>query len=131
MVDFTPLIATAQRLISENGRSVTLVELDSSPADPSKPWKGAADPRAVPDASLTLDAVFVNPGTATTSLGLSLETSDFIKRSEQIMIISPGASVDLTGFEEVSDDSVTWKIQGMEILKPGAEVVVAFIGVRR
>ncbi len=130
MVDFAPLIATAQRLISENGRSVTLVEFDSAPADGSKPWKGAADPRAVPDAELTLDAVFVNPGGAT-SLGLSLETSDFIKRSEQIMIISPGASVDLTEFEEVLDDAVTWKIQGMEILKPGAEVVVAFIGVRR
>jgi len=130
MVDFVPLIATAQRLITENGRSVTLVKLNSTPAVASQPWKGAADPRAVPAATLVLDAVFVEPSSAV-RLGLSAETSDMIKRSDQIMIISPGASEDVTLYHEVTDGSTNWKIGAVEVLRPGAEIVLAFIGVRR
>lgn len=130
MVDTTKLIATAQRLIKKNGRAVQLLQFDSAPANPSQPWKGNADPRATPDATLDLSAVFVQPSSAV-RLGLSAESSDLIKRSEQILIVSPGPTVDVRVFHEVVDDTENWKIQGVEILKPGSEVLLAFIGVRR
>ena len=131
MVDLTPLIAVAQRLITENGRSVTLVQFDTVPTSASQPWKGNADPRATPAAELPIDAAFVNPSGAS-SLGLSLTTSDLLKRSEQILIISPGAQVDVTPFHEVLDiDGTSWKIQAMEVLRPGTETALAFIGVKR
>jgi hypothetical protein len=129
-IDYTAAIATAQRLIGENGRSVTLVEFNRTPANVAEPWKGAADPRAVPDSTLVVDAVFVEPSSAT-KLGLALVDSDLVKRSDQIMIVSPGAAVDLSVFQEVLDTSVRWKITAIEVLKPGASVVLAYIGVRR
>lgn len=129
MVDFAGLIALAQRLISENGRSVTLIEFDTTPPDPSKPWKGPADPRANPASQLTLDATFVSPGSAA-QLGLALETSDLIKLSEQILIMSPGANVDVTVFHEVIDDGETWKIETIEVLRPATDVLVVYMGVK-
>ena len=130
MVETAPLIATAQRLITENGRSVTFVEFDSTPGDVAKPWGGPADPRSNPDSTLTVDAVFVNPSGAA-SLGLSTETSDLVKRSEQILIVSPGASADLTIYQEIIDGSDRWKIMGIETLKPGASVMINYVGVKR
>ncbi len=130
MVDFVGLTATAQRLISENGRSVTLLQFDSDPADADQPWDGAADIRTDPDDTLTLDAVFVSPSGAP-SLGFIAVTSDLIKLAEQIIIISPGASRDVTGFQEVDDGGTNWKITAVEVLRPAADVVLAYMGLKR
>jgi len=130
VVETASLIATAQRLITENGRSVTFVQFDSTPTDGAKPWLGPTDPRTTPDSTLTVDAVFVSPAGAA-SLGLKAETSDLLKRSEQIMVVSPGAAVDLRIFNEVTDDSTQWKIVGVQTLKPGSSVMLSYVGVRR
>lgn len=130
MVDTANVIQTAQRLITANGRSVTFVNFSSTLQNSSRPWLGAADPRATPDNTLTVDAVFVEPSSAV-RLGLSQEASDLVKNSEQIMIVSPGATADLSIYQEVDDDSVRWKIEAVETLKPGAAVLLAFVGVKR
>ena len=130
MVDTTAIIETAQRLITENGRSVTFVQFDSTPGDAAKPWNGPTDPRATPDSTLTVDAVFVPPSSAS-SLGLKDEVNDLVKRSEQIMIVSPGAAADLSIYQEVTDGGEQWKIVGVETLKPGASVMLNYVGVRR
>ncbi len=130
MVEYADFITTAQELITEFGRRITLVQFDGIPATPSQPWKGANDPRAAPTASLILDAVFVEPQDAV-KLGLAAESSDLIKRSEQILILSPGAAVDVRVYHEVIDDNENWKIQGVAVLRPGKEVVLAFIGVKQ
>ena len=131
MVDYTKLITTTQRLISASGRSVTLVEFDSTLADPNKPWNGATDPRTAPDSTLDVDAVFVEPQSAL-RLGLLFLTDDLLKRAEQIMLISPGAAVDLSIFNEVIDsDSSRWKIIDSRILKPGDDVVLTYLTVIR
>lgn len=130
MVETAPLIATAQRLITENGRSVTFVEFNSTPGDASKPWDAPTNPRTDPDSTLVLDAVFVSP-TGAASLGFKAETSDLVKRSEQIMIVSPGAAIDLTIFQEIIDGSDRWKIVGVETLKPGNSVILNYVGVKR
>ena len=130
MVEYADFISTAQELITEFGRSITLVQFDGIPATPAQPWKGATDPRAAPTASLILDAVFVEPASAV-KLGLAAESSDLIKRSEQILMVSPGADADVQIYHEVIDNHENWKIQGVTILRPGAEVVLAFIGVKQ
>jgi hypothetical protein len=129
VVDFAPLLATAQRLISENGRSVTFIRHDETLADPLQPWLGPADPRATPDASLALDAVFVEPSSAV-KLGIASETDDLILNSEQIMIVAPTAT-DLKQFQEVIDETIYWKITEMTTLRPGTLAVVSFVGVKR
>lgn len=131
MVDAVALVATAQRLIQENGRSVTFISHDQTLDDAAKPWQGATTgPRTTPDDSFITDAVFVEPSAAA-RLGLSSEQSDLIKRSDQIMIVSPGTGIDLNDFEEVLDETVYWKITGIEILRPGTTTFLAFIGVKR
>ena len=130
MVDLVPLIATAQRLITENGRSVTFVAYDSVSADPTKPWEGPDDPRTTPVASDAFDAVFVEPS-GTKGLGASLAVEDLAKRSEKIMIVAAGAQVDLSIYNEVIDESVTYKIEGIETLRPGSLTVLAFVGLKR
>ena len=130
MVDFTEIITVAQELITENGRSITLVAFNSTPQDPARPWLGPTDPRAKPDSTLTLDAVFVHPSSAT-ALGLSQSGFDLLKTAEQIAIASPGATADLSVFQEVIDGTTRWKIEKIETLRPGREVVLAFIAVKR
>lgn len=130
MVDAVKVIATAQRLIAKHGRAVTLLQLDSTPPDPSKPWNGPPDPRATPDDTLDLIAVFVEPSSAV-RLGLSAQESDLVKRSDQILIVSPGAAEDVRRFHEVIDTGESWKIEIVEILRPAEEILLAFIGVRR
>lgn len=130
MVDYVSLTATAQRLITKNGRSVTLLKFDSTPEEAAKPWNGPSNPRGTPDAELPIDAVFVEPSAAV-KLGLSLETDDLVKRSEQIMIVSPGVAADLSTYNEVLDDSEYWKITGIQVLKPASSVVLGFVGVAR
>ena len=130
MVETAPLIATAQRLITENGREVTFVQFDSTPGDANKPWNGPTDPRAAPDSTLVLDAVFVAAGAAG-GLGLSETVSDLLKRSDQIMIISPGASADMSIYQEVIDGGERWKVVGVETLKPGSSVLINYVGVKR
>lgn len=129
MVDFAPLIATAQRLISENGRGVTLLRFDSTPADPAQPWDGPTNPRTTPDETIDVEASFVP---ASGNWGLtSIVSDDLIKRSEQVCLISAGASVDLTGYQEMTDNGKSWKIVGVEVLQPATEYVLTAIGVTR
>ena len=131
MVDFAASIATAQRLITENGRLVTLVSLDDTPAVAAQPWKGAADPRATPDATLPVRAVFVPPSSAS-ALGLRIDTNDLVKRAEQIAIVSPGGAVDTEIYDEIADsDGSRWKIVFSENLKPAELLVLSFFGVAR
>jgi len=129
--DYTGLVADAQALIFEFGRSVSFIKFDTTPADAAQPWLGAAAPRTVPDATLAVNAVFVEPD-STRALGLSHTDNDMVKRSEQIMILSPGASDDLDTYQEVIDsDGTRWKVVGVQVLKPAEVVVLAFVGVMR
>lgn len=129
MPDYTKLAATAQRLVENSGRDITLVEFNTTPADASKPWRGASDPRTTPDATLAVSGVFVEPSSAT-KLGMSTEVSDLLKRSSQIIIVA--STADLKSYNEVIDsDSSRWKIVGMETLKPGDTTLLYFIGVQR
>jgi hypothetical protein len=133
MVDYVSLAATAKRLITANGREVTFVRFNRTAADAAKPWKGAADPRTDPDASETLDAVFVEPSSAV-RLGISTVNSELVKRSTQILIAAPGSDFaeDLSTFEEVIDsDGVKWRITTSEKLKPAEVTLLYFIGVAR
>jgi len=129
--DYTSLVADAGALITEFGRAVTFVGFDTTEQDAAQPWLGPADPRTVPDATLAVDAVFVEPD-STRALGLSTEDNDMVKRSEQIMILSPGAAEDLSSYQEVIDfDTTRWKIVGTQVLRPAETIVLAFVGVKR
>ncbi len=129
MVDLTPLIATATRLIKENGRQVTFINQDPTLADAAQPWEGPTAARGGGATKLDLDVVFVDPNPR--NLGRMSIREDLISRSEQIMIVVPGTN-DLDTFEEILDtDGTYWKIVGTQTLKPGSTAVLSYVGVKR
>lgn len=130
MVDYVALTAIAQRLITENGRLATFVAFDNVSANITKPWEGPDDPRTTPVASDVYSVVNVEPS-GTVALGSSQKVTDLAKRSEKILIVSAGVQVDMSIYDEVIDESVTYKIEGIEILRPGSITVLSFVGLKR
>ena len=128
MPNYTKLAATALRLVENAGRAITLVKFHTTPGNASKPWLGATSPRGANATQLNTTGVFVEPSSAT-SLGMSTEISDLLKRSEQVIIVA--STSDLSQYHEVIDNSIRWKIEGMEKLAPGATTLLYFIGVKR
>lgn len=122
----------AKAIIQAKGRTVTFIKLDRGDDDTDKPWRGKNDPRATPAASLDVPIVAVPPS-GVTSLGLSVASTELVKRSEQILIAAPGNSAeDLLSYDEVLDGSKTWKINGGETLQhDDGPAVLYYVGVRR
>lgn len=131
MKDYTPNIATAQRLIAKFGRPVILRNEDQTPVDEERPWGPDLD---TGDLSLSTFGVFVPPNQVRifglSALGDATEFRDMVTFSEQIMICSPG-EVDAKSFDIVIDAGVHWRINGIQILKPGTQTVLCYFGIRR
>lgn len=125
-LDYSHLLSVAQRLVGQNGRSVTLTKLGVSIPDPSKPWRGQVDPRAPSSSTVTYSAVFV-PLYSKSQLGISKTTADLIKTSDETCLIA--TSDDLQGFQELTDpaDGRTLKIIAAERLKPGSLGLLWFL----
>lgn len=132
MPDFVKLAATAARLVSSSGRSVTLERFNQTSADSAKPWSGPTDPRATVDATVTTKAAFVEPASVA-RFGIVTVDEDLLKRSDQVMLVAPGSTItaDLATFNEVVDGSVRWKIEIVRTLKPADTVMLYMIGVKR
>lgn len=129
MFDYSEFSELGEELTAEFGRSITLIELNTTNTpDPTKTWRAPA-PRTTPTSSLVVYGVFVEPSSAT-KLGLSTEISDMLKRCQQIIVIS--STLDLKKYNEIIDsDSSVWRITALEQLKPGATSLLYFIGVNR
>lgn len=127
--DYSEVAATAIELVTEFGKPITLQRLDVTPPDTDKPWRGPADPRGTPAATLDVSAVFVEPGSLQ-ELGVNAKLLDWVARSEQIAVIA--APQDLREFSELVDtDSTTWRITGVSTLSPSTTRLLHFVGVSR
>lgn len=133
MVDYIKLQTTAIRLVKENGREITLIKLDETPADSNKPWVG---PTTANDSSsdVITRGVFVPPNTVRqfglTALGEGTEVEGLLTKSEQVVIIAQG-DIDVRDFSKIIDRGEEWGIIGYQVLRPGDTGVLSFIGVRR
>lgn len=128
--DYSKTLQTARRLITKFGRTVTFVKLSAGPTDPTKPWRGATDPRAIdPVSSLEIDAVFVEPESLE-RLGLQRASADFIKSAEQVMIVA--TDQDLGKFDEVIDtDGGRFKCDNIQTLQPAGTIILHYVRVQR
>ena len=127
--NYSPIAKTAKKLIDRFGRQVTFKRLAQSSADPDRPWEGPVDPHGTPDASQQLTAVFAT----SESLGEEAVSPEMVRRSEQFLLAAPGPDVsyDLSTFTEVEDGGVAWKIQDVEVLRPGDTTILYIFGVKR
>jgi hypothetical protein len=130
VVDYNRLAATALRLINKNGRSISFVKLNETPADSDRPWNGPV----AGETTIDLKGVFVPPNTVRqfglTALGEGTEWKDLVTFSEEIIIVAQG-EVDLREYTKVVDRTERWGIIGMQVLRPGDVTLLAFVGVRR
>ena len=94
-----------------------LLNLKGSGGNP-EPWKGPNDPRPNVARRLTVKRCFCPPS-GVANLGLETKTQKIcLKNSDQVLIFSAGAQVDVEGFDEV-EDGTRWKIDILRVLKPG------------
>lgn len=120
----------AADIIKANGREVTFVKLDNTPADADKPWRSAADPRANAT-RVTVPAVFV---ASVSNLGFAVDFEELLKSSEQVAWVAPGAAFenDLSNFDEIIDeDDSVWKITTAALLKPASISIMYMFGLNR
>lgn len=127
--NYAPKLALAIRLVKFYGRPFTLIQMDSTPSDLAKPWRGTAEPRATPTSTLSIYGVFVEPESLE-RLGMQRSSSDFIKSTEQVMIVAHGSS--LGKFDEVIDENGTeYKISNIQEMQPGGTIILHYIRMQR
>lgn len=128
MSDDSRFIPIALRLIKKHGRAITFIELAATPPNPSFPFEGPTDPRGTPARSLATFGCFVEPDSLQ-RLGMRSKIDDLIERSQRILIV-PGPN-DLSGYNELIDESENHKITGIETLRPGLFTLLSFVGTMR
>jgi hypothetical protein len=123
--NYAELAVTADALITEFGRSLTLSKRDRTPADSSKPWQGPASPGT--DTTVTLLGV-VNPSADEDMPGT------VIKRGDAYAIISAigaGSTTDVAQFDTLIDGSTKWHILNASGVNPGPVNLVWILHLKR
>lgn len=125
-IDFTAAQALATRLISENGRAITLTRESRTPADPARPWGPAAagqtdtESIATVGVFLDLDKDALASITAAASLGQSTVNA----RQQQVLIPAAAALPEEVGPDwRVQDGTDVWEVVRAMPLKPASVVV--------
>ncbi len=133
MVDYTSLRLTAERLINENGRTLTLQREDQTNfAVTAEPWR-TADPAGANVVSLTVLGVFSE-----------FEKEDFdgslIRRGDKQVLIaakdledvqSGSENIKIEDFDTLLDGTEIWKIITAVVIEPGSLRVMFDLQVRK
>lgn len=128
MVDYTNMAAMALRLVTQNGKTITVAKLDTAPSDATKPWRGPADQRAPYVDSQSVKAVEI----PLSGIGKLVSKKDIPDDVTDFYIVAPEPSTpSLLGFDEVVDGAVTSRVTKMEVLKPADVVLLYIIGVQK
>ena len=117
-VNYTALAATAERLIRENGREVTIVKRIETPPVAATPWEGD-DSSA--ETTVTADAVFFD------ELVGSIAGEPSADRTWIGMILiaaNDAGTEDLTTFDAIRDGGRHIELASISPLKPGSTLLI-------
>lgn len=126
MATYADFIALAQRLIALRGRTCSLVKMSAAAADPTKPWNGPGAPTELARA----DVIGCFVPKSGTDLGQGFISKEQLKRCQEVVLVAPGEE-DYTAFGVLLDDAVRWKVEWVQVLKPGPVPVLYALGVSR
>lgn len=123
--DYSGLAQTAVDLLNDFGRTITLVKLNQTTSDdPAKPWRGTANPRLAPAASVSVTGVMVD-GSSVRGLGFTKEDMDNISRGSKVFLVAGAATgTDLIDFHEIVDGTNRYRIASASVLKPGSTTIL-------
>lgn len=138
MPDYVRLAATAKRLIEANGRNVTLYKPNTTPANPSQPWRGP-DTTSPPDSgkggdSLTVLACFVPARGTSFGADRTARPGSLLEDVEQYALIASTSmpdGTDLTQYDSIDDGSNIWQIVFSGELRPSTTSLIWEVGVKR
>jgi hypothetical protein len=130
-LDYNNFRLLAERLINENGRTLTLQREDQVNAtDPAQPWRTAATTNQV-----TLDVLGVF---------IEFEKEDFdgslVRRGDKRVLVAAKdtedvrtgtENIEIEDFDTLLDDGEVWKIITVEVIEPGPLKVAYDIQVRK
>jgi len=121
--DYSEITAVADRLISEFGRSITLFRPSTVSATSSEPWKEPETfsfAAATSDQKAVVDAVWIGAG----ETEFREVSGGLIRRGAAGFLISGTVNRPVEKFVAIDDGGELWKIQKVEVLKPGETVLL-------
>ena len=118
-LNYTNFQNLAERLVEENGRTLSLVRRDQgNPTDPAKPWRGSTEAAEI---TVVVKGVFIE-----------FEKEDFdgtlVRRGDKRVLIAAKSVTDEGGsasnlkiedYDHVLDATIRWKIITAELIEPG------------
>lgn len=120
MTDFNEFVDLAQELITENGRSVTLVEHQDGNSD--KPWDDSGN-----DTSVTVTGCFIP--SSSSGFGYQMATDAELARVSQVLLL-PGPN-DYSNIRTIKDGGTEWNVEWVKLLQPADIIVLTAVGVKR
>ena len=131
MVDFIKFRNLAERLIEENGRTLSLVRRDQgNPTNPAQPWRGSTEAATITVAVL--------------GVVIDFEKEDFdgslVRRGDKRILISDKSVIDEGGgasnlqiedYDHILDGTTRWKILTVNLIEPGDTRIMYDLQVRQ
>lgn len=127
-LDYANFQLLAERLINENGRSLTLVRRDQgNPVSPTEPWRASTDASEI---SFPVLGVFIE---------YEKEDVDgtLVKRGDKRLLVAAKdiedtapANENVEDYDEVVDGGESWRIMDVNVIEPGATRILYDIQVR-
>jgi hypothetical protein len=130
MADHAEFVEMAREMLAEDGRQVTFYQLDKTPADPDKPWKGPGAPTPINPVDAFIIAL---PVSSLRQFGFTVKDEDLFKQAEMVLMVAPpetGEQLETYHFFDDSDNQA-YRISVTEVLKPGPTVVLYAMGAAR
>lgn len=134
-INYTKAAALAQKLITDNGKTVNLIRTSETPQDVDKPWNGP-DPAEDPSQEiiLTVPALQLMPNQVRvfnlSALGDATILNGLLSLAELVYIVFQGEN-DLEQFTFLEDNGVRYHIEGTQTLRPANTTLLGYVGVRR
>ena len=121
--DYAPKVAMATKMIAKYGRAVVFskVATDTATDDPLGP------PVSAPETQSPVIGAFVYPN-GLAELGIKTTKSGLFKNSEQIGLFAPAAFDYAAQTFMTEMDGKVWKVDAVDMLKPGDTAVLYFVG---
>jgi hypothetical protein len=135
-MDFNRAAQNAQRLIRKNGRPLILYKLGGGPADPLKPWRGAATQLDIEPVNEYGSFVIGNTAIPTESRGLAYDwVDDELLRTTRHVFLLPALGLppmdDYKTVIDVQNDNTRWNIIWGQCLQPAEQRIMYCFGLKQ
>lgn len=127
MADYTRAIASALRMITKYGQSVTLVKFADTTPDSSQPWRTGAPT----ESTQTVFGVFQNYDLVSRGGSRHIQGELILAGDKKFLIAASGLTNPPTPKGEIRVSSIIWKIVSVEELAPSGTPIMYSLQVRQ